>query len=105
MFKPGRGLRQGDPLSPYLYILRAEAFTKNATKLASSTRMLFPKIEPNGDRVGLLQFADNLLFFLGPNSQTLPSLNHILSLFEEEARQCINRSKSQLLFSKNATGL
>ncbi|KAJ8646846.1 hypothetical protein MRB53_008594 [Persea americana] len=71
--------------------------------MATTNRMLLPKIAPNGDRVGLLQFADDLLLFLRPNDRTLTNLNQILSMFEEQAGQRINRTKSQLMFSKNAS--
>lgn len=62
-FRSERGLHQGDPLSPYLYILCVESFTWNCTRLAGAGRLLFLKIAPTGDRVGLLQLANDLLFF------------------------------------------
>lgn len=65
--------------------------------------MPFPKIAPNGGRVGLLQFTDDLLFFLCLNAHTILGLHRLLTKFEEEAGQRINRTKSQLLFSKNAS--
>ncbi|KAJ8629693.1 hypothetical protein MRB53_023016 [Persea americana] len=71
--------------------------------MATTNRMLFPKIAPNGDRVGLLQFANDLLLFLRPNDRTLTNHNQLLSMFEEQAGQHINRTKSQLMFSKNAS--
>lgn len=63
--------------------------------------MLFPKIAPLGQRVGLLQFADDLLLFLQINKKTMTTLSKTLLLFEEEAGQCINKKKSQLMFSRN----
>ena len=101
-FHPERGLRQGDPLSPFLYILCAKTLTRQAAKMAITNRLLFPKIAPNGDRVGLLQFANDLHLVLRPNDHTLLSLNQLLSVFEEQAGQRINHTKSQSLFSKNA---
>lgn len=65
--------------------------------------MLYPKIALGGQRVGLLQFADDLLFFLHINDRTLVNLTQTSQLFEEEACQSINKVKSQLLFSMNTS--
>ncbi|KAJ8650120.1 hypothetical protein MRB53_003143 [Persea americana] len=103
LFSPSRGLRQGDPLSRYLYIICVEALTRHTTSLSNANKMLFPKIAPGGQKVGLLQFADDLLFFLHLNDRHLMNLTKTLQLFEEEAGQRINKSKSQLLFPMNTT--
>lgn len=63
-FQPECCLHQGDPLSPYLYILCAETLARQAAKMAASKRLLFPKIAPNGGQVSVHQFADDLLLFL-----------------------------------------
>lgn len=102
-FTPSRGLRQGDPLSPYLYIIYAEALSRYINHLSTTNKMLLPKIAPLGRRVGLLQFADDLLFFLQLNTRTLVHVGKIIQLFEEEAGQCINKTKSQLMFSRNTS--
>lgn len=73
-FTPQRGLRQGDPMSPYLYIICAEALSKYIKYLSAVNKVLLPMIAPVGRRVGLLQFADDLLFFLQLNTRTLVQL-------------------------------
>ncbi|KAJ8629265.1 hypothetical protein MRB53_022588 [Persea americana] len=85
--RPEHGFRQGDPLPPYIYILCAETLSKQVDKMAASKRMLFPKIAPNGGRVGLLQFTDDLLLFLCLNAHTILGLHRLLTKFEEEAGQ------------------
>lgn len=105
LFSPSRGLRQGDPLSLYLDIIYADALTHHSTSLNNDNKMLFLKISLGGQRVGLLQFADDLLFFLHLNDSTLVNLSKTLQLFKEEAGQCINKSKRQLLFLNTTPGM
>ena len=91
-FSASRGLRQGDPLSPYPYIIWAEALTRHTNSLSNANKMLSPKIAPGGQRVGLLQFADDLLFFHHIDDRTLVNLTRTLQLFEEEAGQRVDKS-------------
>lgn len=58
------------------------------------------KIAPNGDRVGLLQFADDLLVFISTAKKSARGVREILDKFDQEARQEINGTKSVLMFSK-----
>lgn len=51
--------------------------------------------------MGLLQFADDLLFFHQINEKTLVNLTKPLQIFKEEVGQHINKAKSQLMFSRN----
>lgn len=60
---PTRGFQQGDPISPYLYIICGEAFNKYLQLRNMRTKHIFPKIAVRGERVGLLQFADDHLIF------------------------------------------
>jgi len=62
-FKPKRGLRQGDPLTPFLFLIVAEGLTGLMRKAKSSG--IFKGVEVGSQKVqvDLLQFADDTLFF------------------------------------------
>lgn len=64
LIQPQQGLRQGDPLSPYTYIICGEALTRMVTALATRRPALFPTIAPRGDRIPILQYVDDVLLFI-----------------------------------------
>ncbi|XP_071687548.1 uncharacterized protein [Rutidosis leptorrhynchoides] len=61
-FNLGRGVRQGDPLSPFLFILAAEGL--NILTKTAVSRGLFNGVEVGRDKVLLLhlQYADDTMF-------------------------------------------
>ena len=61
-FKPGKALRQGDPLSPLLFNLVADVFTRMLMKAADHNLIsgLLRDVSPGG--VISLQYADDTSF-------------------------------------------
>jgi len=70
-FKIGRGLRQGDPLSPFLFVLMAEVL--NQVLLRASNMGLFQGLKVGRQEVLLthLQFTDDTLLFCEANEESL----------------------------------
>jgi len=60
---PTRGIRQGDPLSPYIFILCIEALSKALLKESMETKTgIGIKLSPGSERIPCLLFADDSLF-------------------------------------------
>jgi hypothetical protein len=63
-FTPQRGLRQGDPLSPYLFILCANVLYGLITRAEQEEKLHGIKIAHSAPAISHLFFADDSLFFL-----------------------------------------
>jgi len=98
---PSRGLRQGDPLSPYLFLLCAEGFSilLNATK--SNGVLEGVSICNNAPSITHLLFTDDSLLLLKVNDESANHLRHVLQLYKECSGQTINKDKSSIMFSRN----
>jgi hypothetical protein len=63
-FFPQRGLRQGDPLSPYLFILWANVLSGLINQAQNNKIIHGIKIAHGAPEISHLLFADDSLFFL-----------------------------------------
>ncbi|XP_010436852.1 PREDICTED: uncharacterized protein LOC104720672 [Camelina sativa] len=64
---PKRGIRQGDPISPYLFLFVAEMLTQKMRQEEAKGNITSLSISNNGPRVTHLLFADDSLFFCKAN--------------------------------------
>ena len=96
-FSPGKGLRQGDPLSPLLFNLVIDIFTRMLLKAANSD--IIQGLLPNVFQGGIisLQYADDTLLFLKHNYQQVVNFKWLLTCFENLSGMKINYHKSDLL--------
>jgi hypothetical protein len=95
-FKPGKSLRQGDPLSPLLFNLVVDVFTRMLSRAANRGYIteLMTALYPRG--VISLQYADDTLLFLGNDAQEACHLKWIIVCFEHLSGMKINYNKSDL---------
>ena len=80
---PSRGLRQGDPLSPYLFLICAEGFSALLRQAENRSDILGLKIARNAPSISHLFFADDSLLFLKASTRSLNSIQNIFSLYSE----------------------
>lgn len=102
-FLPSRGIRQGDPLSPYLFILCIERLFQ-MIGLAVKHNLWKPIcLTKGGPKLSHFAFADDLLLFTKASLEQVHILQTIMDLFCKISRQKISKDKSSVFFSKNVS--
>jgi hypothetical protein len=103
LIKPSRGIRQGDPISPYLFILCAEALSNLLIKAEKRGVIFGVPTSPRGSRLSHLFFADDSLLFCKANSVEWRQLLRILGTYEAGSGQKLNLHKTSIFFSRNTS--
>ncbi|KAL5735902.1 hypothetical protein ACOSQ2_030690 [Xanthoceras sorbifolium] len=98
---PQRGLRQGCPLSPYLFLLCAEALSTLIKGNESNGQSLGMRCCRGSPLVSHLFFADDSIVFCRASVQNCEKLKQILNIYEKASGQRINLQKSNITFSPN----
>ncbi|KAH1106130.1 hypothetical protein J1N35_009898 [Gossypium stocksii] len=100
-FKPSRGLRQRDPLSPYLFLFCGEGLSVLMRLACMEKKVKWATVCRNAPPISHLMFADDCILFWKVSTQETNVLKNILEEYESCTGQCINFEKSTVLFSKN----
>ncbi|CAN1261991.1 Putative ribonuclease H protein At1g65750 [Linum perenne] len=98
---PGRGLRQGCPLSPFLFLLCAEGLSNMLKKAERGGKLHGVRVCRGAPSVSHLLFADDSFFFCSANIAEARELKRILLSYEAASGQAINLTKSGAFFSAN----
>ena len=98
---PSRGIRQGYPLSPYLFLLCAEVLSSLIRKAVASQSLHGILTCTNGVCVSHLLFADDSFIFCQATMEECQHLLTLLECYESASSQTINRHKTSIFFSKN----
>ncbi|XP_062028350.1 uncharacterized protein LOC133744226 [Rosa rugosa] len=98
---PTRGLRKGDPLSPYLFLLGAEGLSALLLKKAELGVLLGISICEGAPMVNHLLFADDSMLYAKANLQACQAISNVLEVYGKASGQQVNFHKSSVTFSKN----
>ncbi|CAM8956535.1 unnamed protein product [Rhodiola kirilowii] len=102
-FYPLRGLRQGDPLSPYLYIICTEWLTRSLQRATELRAISGIKVSRRAPVISHLCFADDCIIYFKVTDQAVQHLKNLLSTYEQISGQQINYQKSELVVSTNTS--
>ncbi|KAL9687616.1 hypothetical protein QQ045_032935 [Rhodiola kirilowii] len=103
MIKPKRGIRQGDPLSPYLFILCTEYFTALLNKYKGSGLIEGIKVCRRAPAVSHLLFADDSFLFFKVTQASINWITTASNEYETVSGLHVNFQRSEIMLSKNAT--
>ena len=98
---PSRGIRQGDPLSPCIFLLCAEGFSALIHEATRNQKINGISICRGCPLITHLFFADDNLLFCKAKVQECHALVSIFNKYKEASRQKINTDKSSVFFSLN----
>jgi hypothetical protein len=98
---PQRGLRQGDPLSPYLFLICAEGFSSLLHNAEINDSIQGIKVCAAAPSITHLLFADDSLILMKADVNNVACLQEIVKVYEACSGQKINMEKSSILFSPN----
>ena len=98
-FNSTRGVRQGDPIAPALFILAEEVLSRGLLLLFQSKACEYFHVSRGTTPISHLLYADDTMIFSNGRLSSIKKLLSFLSNFEKSSGQCINASKSCFISS------
>ena len=98
VFQPSRGIRQGDPLSSFLFILMEEGMSCLIQTQAGNGELRGLKFHDRMDPQTHQQFVDDTMLMGNPSVQEARSFKRSLNLFAKASGLAFNANKSQVFF-------
>lgn len=100
-FTPSRGIRQGDLISPYLFVLCIEKLFQMISLVVDLKEWSPIQLSRGGPPLSHLAFADDVLLFAEASVEQILLIKHILDLFCRASGQKVSKEKTQIFFSQN----
>ena len=98
-----RGLRQGDPLSPALFLICTKGLSALINRAVRNQLLTGISIYRGCPRVTHLLFADDVILFYKASVKESRVLKNILQQYEDSSGQKINTDKFSIFFSPNTS--
>ncbi|XP_052479670.1 uncharacterized protein LOC128034843 [Gossypium raimondii] len=104
-FRPQRGLRRGDPLSPYLFLTCAEGFSRLIALAKREGSLVGTKVGRGNVSVSHLFFADDSILFGEASAEGANRMKSVIQEYEKVSGQLVNFEKSLIYYSGNVDSL
>ncbi|KAJ0816203.1 putative RNA-directed DNA polymerase [Helianthus annuus] len=95
-FKFKRGLRQGDPLSPFLFVIAMEIISLLMNRACQTGLFKGCNLPNNGPIISHLCYADDVIFIGEWSNQNILAINRLLRWLYLVSGLKVNRQKSKL---------
>lgn len=99
--RPQRGILQGDPISPKIYILCAQGLSSIIRRHEDVGLIHGMSIARGAPYISHLLFADDCYMFLRAEEVEARTMKSVLSRYEKLYGQTINLNKSSIIFGPN----
>ena len=99
--KPTRGIRQGDPLLPFLFLLCTEGLHGLLSQAAVRGDIHGFSLCRRSPSLTHLLFADDSLLFCRSNVEECQKVMEVLQVYEMGSGQQLNKAKTTIFFSKS----
>ncbi|KAK2641359.1 hypothetical protein Ddye_023122 [Dipteronia dyeriana] len=103
--KPTRGLRQGDPLSPFLFLFYAEVLSNLIQRSHQRGELSGFCCSRGGPKITHLFFADVSLIFTRANDKNYRAVRTILDVYGKASGEAVNFGKSVMCISPSFSAL
>ena len=98
---PGRGLRQGDPLSPYLFIICVKGLSSLIRDAEKRELISGTSIFRRAPFVSHLLLVDDCFLFFKAKESQAQVMKNVLNTYEVASGQAINLPKFEIFYSRN----
>lgn len=100
-FSLSRGIRQGDPLSPYIFMLCIECLSHGINQAVREGKWKPIRLRCNSTPITNLFFADDRILLAEAFREHAAVINDVLDSFCTSSSEKVNRTKTQVFFFRN----
>lgn len=100
-FKSSRGLKQGDPLSPTLFIIAAEVLSRSLNKLLNLRELKTFGMLRGSPKLNHLVFVDDMIILCKAEMRTMQLVADVLRKYENTLGQKVNKDKNTIYMHHN----
>lgn len=102
-FKAQTGLRQGGPISPFLFILCTKVLSRLLARSEARRKIEGLKISRENPQISHLLFVDDLIIFTKSKARSVQAINEVLEKYQAWSGQRINQSKFSIFITQNTS--